>query len=141
MTGKMRAGLVSGLPAFFVCLFLLAGQIRAESVGEMVESFGESIGQGLENLGEQLNRANESFFNSAGRPDASGYEAQMRQYRQLEAARVNGLAEMTGVSPDVIRKLRSDGLTWQQIADKYGVSLESLPPPQPDANPVYEPAN
>lgn len=109
--------LLSGLP----------GILRAEGIGGMVESFGESIGQGLENLGQQLNRANDAFL---GNGNNNSYEAQMRQYRQLEAAKVREMAEVTGVSQDEIRKLRSEGMTWEQIANKYGVNLDNLPAPQ-----------
>lgn len=109
---------------------------RAESLGNMVESFGDSIGQGLDNLGQQLNRANSSFLNAIdGQNNNGNYEAQMRQYRRMEAARVNELAEATGVSPDVIRKLRADGMTWEEIANRYGINLDSLPPPDPNAAP------
>lgn len=108
----------------------------AESLDNMVESFGDSIGQGLKNLGQQLNRANESFLNEVGGQNNNGsYESQMRLYRQMEAARVNELAEATGVSPDYIRQLRADGMTWEQIADKYGVNMDSLPAPQPNSLP------
>lgn len=109
---------------------------KAENLGNMVESFGDSIGKGLENLGQQLNRANDSFLNAVdGQKNNGSYESQMRQYRQMEAARVNEMADVTGVSPDYIRQLRSDGMTWEQIANKYRVNLDSLPAPQTNVNP------
>lgn len=108
---------------------------KAEGLGNALESFGSSIGEGLENLGQQLNRANNSFLNAIdGRNNANSYEAQMRQYRQMETARINELAQVTGVSPDHIQELRSNGMTWEQIADKYGVNLDSLPSPQMNGN-------
>lgn len=113
-----------------VLAFLLAslsGRPQAENLAGMVESFGESIGQGLENLGQTLNRANDSFL---GNGNDNSYEAQMRQYRQLEAAKAQEMSEVTGVSQDEIRKLRSEGMTWEQIANKYGVDLDNLPAPQ-----------
>lgn len=115
-----------------LALFLFPQPPRAETLGEAVESFGDSIGQGLENLGEQLNRANSSFLNSVDGNNAKpqGYEAQMRAYRQLENARVKEMATVTGVSQDYIRQLREDGATWEQIANQYGVNLDSLPAPQ-----------
>lgn len=113
-------------------LFLFSLSPRAETLGGAVESFGDSIGQGLENLGQQLNRANSSFLNSVDGNNANpqGYEAQMRAYRQLEAARVKEMSAVTGVSQDYIRQLREDGATWEQIASQYGVNLDSLPAPQ-----------
>lgn len=106
---------------------VMAHPLKAESLGGMVESFGNSIGQGLENLGQQLNRANDAFL---GNGNNNSYEAQMRQYRQLEAAKVREMSEATGVSQDYIRKLRSDGMTWEEIANQYGVNLDNLPAPQ-----------
>lgn len=113
-------------------LFLFPLSTYAETLGEAVESFGDSIGQGLENLGQQLNQANRSFLNSVDGNNANpqGYEAQMRAYRQMEAARVKEMATVTGVSQDYIRQLREDGATWEQIASQYGVNLDSLPAPQ-----------
>ena len=108
---------------------------RGENLGQMVESFGDSIGQGLENLGQQLNRANDSFLNSLDGQKGPSYEEQMRQYRRLEEARVNELADVTGLSSDTIRQMRSEGMTWEQIADKYGINLDSLPAPQINSGP------
>lgn len=112
---------------------------KGENLGQMVESFGDSIGQGLDNLGQQLNRANDSFLNNFDGQKGQSYEAQMRQYRRLEEARVSELADVTGVSSDTIRQMRSEGMTWEQIADKYGINLDTLPPPRINSGPSQLP--
>lgn len=101
---------------------------RAESVGGMLESFGDSIGQGLDNLGQELNNVNSAI---TGNPAPQSYEAQIRQWRQLEAAKVKEFSEVTGVGQEHLRELRAEGMTWEQIAQKYNVNLNELPAPQP----------
>lgn len=93
---------------------------------------GESILGGLENFGESLNRWNEDILdrlNGVSRREA--YDERMDYYRRLETARVDEMSEATGVDPYEIRRLRSEGATWGQIADLYGVDLNELPDPLP----------
>lgn len=87
----------------------------------------ESILGGLENINEGLNNLNTSILDSL---DGNNAQAQIARYRKLEAARVHEMAEVTGVDPDVIRKMRQEGATWEQIAAHYNINLENLPAPQ-----------
>ena len=99
----------------------------AEGVGGAIEQFGDSVLGGLENLGDTLNEANSSLLGE--NPNPPSYEAQMRAYRRAEAARVQEISAVSGVAPEVIREMRANGMTWQQIADKYNIDLQSLPLP------------
>lgn len=115
---------------FFTILlfFCLCFNIQAGEIGNAIEQFGESIEGGLDNLGQTLNNANNAILGRP-QPDSFSYEQQMRAYREAENARVNEIATVSGVDPNVIRQLRGDGMTWEQIAEKYNVNLSSLPLP------------
>lgn len=115
---------------FLAWLCCLPHTAIAADIGNAIEQFGDSVLGGLENLGQTLNRANDSLLGE--QPNAPAFEAQMRAYRQAEEAKVQELATVTGVKPEVIRELRANGMTWEQIAEKYGVNLNTLPlPPNP----------
>ncbi|MDE5832724.1 MAG: hypothetical protein K2H64_07050 [Desulfovibrio sp.] len=105
--------------ALIPLVLLLAAPCRAESI----------LG-GLETLGESLNRLNSDILDRLNGDTGSDYQEQIRRYQMLEAARVHEMSEVTGVDPDVIRRLRAEGSTWQDIADMYDVNLENLPDPR-----------
>lgn len=86
----------------------------------------ESVLGMLEGIGSAANAINREIL---GEPEES-YASQIQALRQLEAARVREMAAVTGVNPDILRQMRANGDTWQQIADKYNVNLSSLPAPQ-----------
>lgn len=102
-------------------LFLFASPCRAESI----------LG-GLETLGESLNHLNSAILDrlNGGQGGEENYNERMRRYELLESARVNEMSEATGVDPEVIRSLRANGATWQDIADMYNVNLANLPDPR-----------
>ena len=102
-------------------LFLLVSPCRAESI----------LG-GLETLGEALNHLNSAILDRLdGKENGEeSYTERMRRYELLESARVHEISEATGVDPEVIKNLRANGATWQDIADMYNVNLENLPDPQ-----------
>lgn len=108
--------------AVVLAVFLCASAPRAESI----------LGA-LDAIGEEANRLNDSFLDSLS--GKGGFEEQMASYRRREANRVREFAQASGVSPDVIRNMRLEGATWERIAAKYNVDLNSLP------NPAAEPAN
>ena len=116
-----------------MALFAMPLASHAEGVGEAVEQFGDSVLGGMENLGNTLNEANSAILGE--NPEPPSYEAQMRAYRHAEAARVQEIATVSGVEPQVIREMRASGMTWEQIAAKYNIDLQTLPLPpggQPD---------
>lgn len=91
----------------------------------------ESISQILEGIGQTANSLNSEFLDRIGGGQANeGYQADIARYKRLEAARVREMAAVTGVDPQVIRELRQQGMTWEQIASRYNVNLDSLPAPQ-----------
>lgn len=89
----------------------------------------ESILGALENIGDAANQANEAFLNSLNGSDKESYEQQMAIYRRNENARIDELSAATGVSPDELQSMRAAGATWEEIASKYGINLNALPPP------------
>lgn len=106
----------------FPAQFAIAG-----NVGNAIEQFGDSVLGGLENLGQTLNQANDNLLGR--QPNTQSFEDQMRAYRQAEEAKVQELSTVTGVKPEVIREMRANGMTWEEIAAKYGVNLNELPVP------------
>lgn len=99
--------------AGFLCALALATSACAESILGGLEEFSATLNQ----LNDDVLRRHLSFEN------------QMRLYRREEAAKVREFSVVSGVSESVIRKMRRDGATWNQIAAKYGVNLDSLPLP------------
>lgn len=94
----------------------------------------ESISQILEGIGQTANSLNSDILDRiGGAQPAQGYQAEIARYKRLEAARVREMSAVTGVSPQVIRELRQQGQTWEQIAGKYGVNLDNLPSPEAGA--------
>lgn len=102
------------------------------TLGFSMPAKGESVMQVLEGIGEAANSLNQEASNFfEGRNSSSGNYAQaMARVRKLEAIRVHELAEAAGVDPEIIRKLRQNGETWEQIAATYNVDLASLPNPE-----------
>lgn len=121
------------IKSIFLALWLAALPIAAYAadLGTDIEQFGDSVLNGLDNLSDTLNQANSSLFGANPANNPQSYEEQMRAYRQTEAARVREMATVTGVNPDVIQEMRWNGMTWEQIADKYNVNLQDLPVPIP----------
>lgn len=115
-----------------LCLLWTPQLAAAAGIGNAIEQFGDSVLGGLENLGQTLNEANSSLLGD--QPNPPSFEAQMRAYRQQEEAKVQEMATVTGVKPEVIRDMRASGMTWEQIASKYGVNLNTLPLPPGPAN-------
>lgn len=103
------------LAALFFVLPLLCSPVQ-----------GESILGGMEELGHALNEANAYILHKIDPPT---YAEMMRRYRQLEYERVLEFSAVSGVAPEVIRQMRKNGDTWQEIGDRYDINVNTLPQP------------
>lgn len=78
----------------------------------------------LDNLNRTANSLNSELLNSF---DGSSNQDPLTAYRQKEVQKVRQFSEASGVGPNIIREQRRAGATWEQLAQKYGISLNGLP--------------
>lgn len=82
----------------------------------------ESWLQGLEGINRALNNANSAILD---RLDGS-QQNQMSDYRRLEKARLQLMAEASGQSEEKIAAMRANGESWEQIGSQFSIDANSL---------------